>query len=858
MGKASVTLFTRRDKRSQRMLATAIVLILAAVLTATVGEPAGATVAGKRQSPTVPRYDDGRYIVVMKDLPVVAYNGRVRGYPASRPVRGTRFASAGTHAVRYRELLVARQDRLRRSAGVRALHTYTDSLNGFSAAMTGAQAARLAQQPQVVAVVKDVLRHIDRPIAATAPFLGLSGRRGVWSRLGGPAGAKGAGNGLVIGVIDSGIWPESPSFAPTTPNRTPPGWTGRCQTGERFAQRACNGKIIGARYYVDGFGASNVSPAEYLSPRDGNGHGSHTASTAAGNFNIPVREAGRTLGTISGMAPMARIAAYKACWTGDKARGRPDGCTTVDAVAAIEQAVKDGVDAINYSIGAAGESPFLDPVEVQFLFAADAGVFVSASAGNTGPKPSTLDHPSPWLTTVAASTYTSNEGTVVLGNGARYVGASITSRLPAFTPMMLSTVAAAPGVSAVDAALCAPNALSRSKAAGKVIVCDRGVIPRADKSFEVQRAGGVGMILVNTTPLGLNADLHPVPTVHLEVDEGAELKRYLASASTPVGKIVTDGSSGSLWTSPDVTQFSSRGPVVHASGDLLKPDIAAPGNDILAASAPPFHHRQQFDVMSGTSMAAPHIAGLSLLIKDKHRTWSPAMIRSAMMTTAFDTETTDIFAQGAGFVAPQRFLDPGLVYDAETADYLAFLDGQGVEIDDVGPIDASDLNQPSIVIGDLAERQTIRRTVTNVASVTSTYTARVAGLRGVSATVSPRAIKLKPGRSAAFTLTFTRSTAPLNAYAQGQLLWADGRHTVRSPIAIRPVARDTPKELSGTEASGTATAIIRAGFAGEVRTAVDGHSPVRHPPTTRSARDTATFPAGTHRRQRGGEGIGRS
>ena len=351
---------------------------------------------------------------------------------------------------------------------------------------------------------------------------------------------------MIVGVIDSGIWPESRSFRGKPKIRRPHAkpihgirarWTGRCEIGERFIRRDCNRKLIGARYYVEGFGKANVDPSDFISPRDGDGHGSHTASTAAGKRVRDVVVDGKRFGTVSGMAPAAKVAAYKVCWTGSVVLGVPDGCFNSDSVAAIDQAVADGVDVINYSIGSTTESSVLDEVELAFLFSAAAGVYNAVSAGNSGPGESTLDHPSPWVSTTAASTHRIAEKKLVLGNGRQFIGASTTPPLPSFTPMVMAEDSGKAGVDPAEAALCASGTLDPAKVSGKLVVCIRGVVDRVEKSFTVAAAGGAGMVLINPSPNSLNGDLHAVPSVHIADTALAPVSAYVAGAS-PVGKIV--------------------------------------------------------------------------------------------------------------------------------------------------------------------------------------------------------------------------------------------------------------------------------------------------------------------------------
>jgi subtilisin family serine protease len=577
--------------------------------------------------------------------------------------------------------------------------------------------------------------------------------------------------------------------------------------------------LIGARRFNEAWGGdagiAEDRPWEFTSPRDYNGHGTHTASTAGGNHGVLPTGAAAAFGPISGMAPRARLSVYKALWS------TQDGSTasgfTSDLVAAIDQAVADGVDVINFSISGT-QTNFLDATEVAFLFAADSGVFVAASAGNDGPATSTVAHPSPWLTTVAAGTHNRDgQGSVTLGNGAVYRGASLATRVgPA--PLIDSTAAGVAGADPVKVALCYAAAdnggvavLNPAKVAGRIVICDRGVTGRVNKSLAVQEAGGVGMILVNTSPNSINADFHSVPTVHLADTDRAAVKAYAAG----VGPTATINQSVLVYNvpAPFTASFSSRGPLLAGGGDLLKPDLIAPGQDIVAAVAPPGNHGQSFNVYSGTSMSSPHVAGLGALLKNLHPDWTPMMIKSSLMTSAYDvldgpnTNPLVIFRQGAGHVAPNKAADPGLVYDSGFNDWLAFLCGttNGVspascrDLAAAGySLDPSDLNGASIAIGDLAGVQTVKRSVTNVGSTRATYNATVAGLTGITATVIPAQLTLDAGETKSFNLKLTRTTAAANAYAGGQLSWSDGIHVVRSPMVVRPVALAAPASVFGT------------------------------------------------------------
>jgi subtilisin family serine protease len=768
------------------------------------------------------------YIVRLREAPAVAYDGNIPGLKATRPGQGKKIDPESPAVIDYATYLQARHDAvLAQQGGGSKLHSYVYTFNGFAAKLSAGQAKKLESNPAVVSVWKDEELHLSTN--RTPTFLGLTATGGLWSQLGG---VGKAGEDIIIGMVDSGFWPESASFSDRDAEgklayQNIPHWPGKCHPGEAFNASNCNQKVIGARYYNTGFGGDAAVKARYPndfnSPRDGASHGSHTASTAGGNSGVHALVNDIDLGVISGMAPRARLSVYKTCY-GD---GLTSACFTSDSVAAIDQAVADGVDVLNYSISGSLTSN-VDAVQVAFLFAVDAGVFVAAAAGNEGSTASTVNHNAPWMTTVAAGTHDRIYASgVTLGNNASYFGVSVHGGTLS-QPTVLSQDAGVASVAGLTAAQLAVqvaqcwsnntggglnpptgadgNRLDPAKVAGKIVVCDRGGNARVDKSDAVKAAGGIGMILTNVTPGTLDPDPHVVPTVHVQSTDRAAIYTYVSATTGPTSALAPGIVSGGV-VAPDVAAFSSRGPARASGGDILKPDVMAPGVSVLAAVSPvtPTEGGKNFDFFQGTSMATPHIAGIAALFKQRHPDWSPAMIKSALMTSASQLRNNGTaiaggpFAIGAGQVNPNGAVDPGLVYDASFNDWLNFLCGTG-EVTGCGAatIDPSNLNYPSIAIGALPGTQTVKRTVKNVGSSTSTYTAAVSGSTGLSVSVSDMPMTIAPGQSKSYNVTFTRTTAALNAYATGAISLSDGTHTVRSPFAVKPVVLQNPAEVSST------------------------------------------------------------
>jgi subtilisin family serine protease len=810
-----------------------IAVVGAFLLTALLVAPA--QLAGAKDEVGVPRRSEspaltsrwGSYIVVMKANPLAATVGADDLGTAQAQTRESRLRASHNRVLRSL------------GAGVTKIHDYTVALNGFSALLSPEQAATLAANKKIVLVLPDELH---QPQTDSSPaFLGLNAPGGAY--------ASGVdGEGVVVGVIDTGIWPEHPSFADDGSYPAPPIGPLPCEFGNTAhnandAPFECNNKLIGADQVLETYREIlGADPDEFDSARDDDGHGTHTSSTAAGNSGVEASILGRDIGTIAGIAPRAHVVMYKAL-------GNQGGFGS-DLAAAIDQAVEDGVDVINYSIG--GGASLTGPDDIAFLFAADAGVFVATSAGNSGPGEATIGGPAsvPWLTSVGANTQSRFfQGRVILGNGAQYTGASITHGVG---PAKLVDAAKA---STDGSDLCAPGTLKSGVVRGAIVLCRRGVVGRVEKSETVLQAGGVGMIMYENSDAGnLFSDTHWVPSVHVDNTPGLAIKSYIASGTKKkaITATLVTGQLSTWPNAPTMTDFSSRGPDPVAE-DIIKPDITAPGIQILAGNSP-FPDAgsvpgELFMAIAGTSMSSPHVAGLFALINQEHPDWTPAMAKSALMTTA-NTAVRDNdrvsqatpFEMGSGQAnlggpgATGSAFQPGLVYDAGFLDYLGFLcdADPSVFADPAGtcsslasqgvPTRAVDLNYPSIGVSDVAGSETITRTVTNVAPNNRMFDVSVEAPAGYSVTVTPSSFSIPPGQTQTFQVKIDNVSAPIGEWRFGALTWRDskGAYNVRSPIAVRGALFAAPEEIEGTGETGSASFDVKFGYTGDYEALAHG------------------------------------
>ncbi|KAL1208468.1 Subtilisin-like protease SBT4.13 [Cardamine amara subsp. amara] len=661
----------------------------------------------------------------------------------------------------------------------RLVRSYTRSFNGFAARLTESEREKVAKMEGVVSVFPN--EKLQLQTTSSWDFMGLK------------EGKKTKRNptvesDIIIGVLDGGIWPESESFSDKGFGPPPKKWKGVCSGGKNFT---CNNKLIGARDYTS------------EGARDSDGHGTHTASTAAGNAVADTSFFGFGNGTVRGGVPAARIAAYKVC-------GETD-CTSDAILSGFDDAIADGVDLITISLGGILARIFkYDPIAIGAFHAMAKGILTVNAAGNNGPITRTVSPVAPWILSVAATT--TNRGfvtKVVLGNGTTLVGKSVNAFDLKGTkyPLVYGKSWASSKCSAESARDCSPSCMQKSRVEGKILVCDG-----PDGIWDATNFGAIAVIFQSLKPDV--AFIHPLPTSGFQPEVFESLVSYVESADSPQAAVLRTETIFNQ-TSPVIASFSSRGPNIIAP-DILKPDITAPGVEILAAFSPnaePSEHdtrRVKYSVLSGTSMACPHIAGVAAYIKTFYPKWSPSMIQSAIMTTAWPVNATETgitsteFAYGAGHVNPIAALNPGLVYELDKADHIAFLCGMNYTSDILKIISGEsvtcsqknetlprNLNYPSMSakLSESVKNYTVTfiRTLTNVGKPSSTYKSTVVADHGpkLSVEVTPSVLTFKTvNEKQSFRVSVRGSDLDSELPSSANLIWSDGTHSVRSPIVI--------------------------------------------------------------------------
>uniref|UniRef100_A0A803M9E7 Uncharacterized protein n=2 Tax=Chenopodium quinoa TaxID=63459 RepID=A0A803M9E7_CHEQI len=685
------------------------------------------------------------------------------------------------------------------------LHVYNTVFHGFSARLRPEHADSLRAQVEVISIIPDI---VYQPQITRSPhFLGLD----TYHTPSGLLKDSNLGSNVVVGVIDTGIKPEHPSFNDQGMDPVPLHFKGVCEGGVDFPSSLCNKKLVGVRCF-----ASAMPKGEPITARDDFGHGTHTASTIAGRTSPKnVSFFGYAEGEATGIAPKARLAVYKTCWA--------FGCSGSDVLAAMDKAVEDGVDVISLSLGPVASRDYTtDPIAIGAFGAFQKGVFVSVAAGNGGPLPGQISASAPWYISVGASTIDRTfPADVILDNGEVLSGSSL------YTGEPLPKNKTFPLVHfAKDYALeqCLPGSLDAIDVKGKIVICSPGLINKVEKGVVVGKAGGVGVIVaLNDPTLGENdtqkSDPYTIPGLTIPIGATTKLLDEISKQKVKEGTIVFRGTQIGEKPAPVVASFSSRGPN-NVSKYVLKPDMIAPGVDILAAwpeDVSPSrleedHRVTKYNIASGTSMACPHVSGLAALLKSAHPDWKPAMIKSALMTTAYigyhemsrmtqNQDQVSYWATGAGHVNPEKANDPGLVYDISEDDFIQNLCASGynatemkiivkksVICDEKSKVNEWDLNYPALVVPSDFEGKVFNRTLTSVGSTASTYTAKVSSPAGFNVTVNPLELSFKKKwdkQSFSVTISALKDQGiMLNEQATSSVSWTDGKRSVTIPLIM--------------------------------------------------------------------------
>lgn len=652
------------------------------------------------------------------------------------------------------------------------IQRFTEAINGVAVTMTRTQAQQVSRLDGVSAVQVDYERQLT-----TDRGPGWIGADTIWDGSNVPAAFKGSkGEGVLVGILDSGINPANPSFADSVPqsqggdgyDHTNPlgagNYLGMCDpanTAQYVANWGCNDKLIGYYNFENPATGGNPRDDQY----DDDGHGSHTASTTAGNqVNATTYAQGGDFSitrTIRGVAPHANIIAYDVC---------DGGCQGFSITASIEQAIKDGVDVINYSIGSPDpSSPWSDPDTVGFLNARAAGIHVATSAGNDGPGAATLGSPAdaPWLTSVGATThdrkYISSVTDITAPGGATLAdiaGTGLSGPTDGSYPIV---DAATLGNPLCGAPTDAPPGTGTTFPAGtdlsgKIVICNRGGNGRVEKGVNAAAVGAAGMILANNQASGtsLNGDAHALPTAHITYADGVALRAFLGThpgTTAALSGAVEDikASNGDI-----MAAFSSRGP--NRAVSLIGPSVSAPGVDILAAAGT--DNDTVWEFISGTSMASPHTAGALALLKGVQldvpaaQQWSPAEAQSALMTTAErditdnDGTAADWFDMGSGRIELRRAAKAGVVLDEDLAGYRAADPALGGDV--------KDLNTASMADDECLATCSWTRTFTGTSTGAGTWSVSVENLSpGLTLSTDKSSVAVTAGGDVDVTVTAT-------------------------------------------------------------------------------------------------------
>ncbi len=813
------------------------------------GNAAGSSDAALTAADDRPR----THIVVFRDAPLATYQGGVAGIakPARKGNGRGRIDVANPQARAYVKHLEEKQRgyeaRIDRALGrqLKVTQRMQHALNAIVTTMSPLEAEAISRLPEVQLVEAYREYSLDTNVSPA-----LIGATTVWDGISMPLGDgpdRTRGEGVVVGILDTGINFGSPSFAAVDPldgyvHANPNGsgnYIGTCAPGGVDAGR-CNDKLIGGYDFICGVGApANACGVAGLREEPGfgdtNGHGSHTASTAAGNSRLTTFNGAPV--TISGVAPRANVIAYDICYTTISTGG--GSCPNVSSVAAVNQAVADGVDVINFSIGG-GAAPWNDAVSLAFLNATNAGVFVAASAGNSGPGAATLGHVEPWVTSSAASRHrlggftsvlaVSGPGTppaslqrIVLSAGSGGVG--LQAPLPATTPLLVS-----PGFNNINDG-CDPFAAGQFQNA--IAVIRRGTCSFSIKTNNAAAAGALVVILANNTTGGISPSVPgtTIPAFGTTQAIGNALRDFAqANAGATAAISLTPNAIDAL------ADFSSRGP---GGFDLLKPDLSAPGVDVLAAYAGSTisGFESLTAAISGTSMASPHTAGAAALMRQLHPSWTVPEIKSALTMTAtrsvlLEDQVTpaDAHAAGSGRLQVDAAARAGLVLDESTVGFVAANPAAGGE--------ASALNLAAIQKANCTGTCTFVRTFRSTLPYKHQWRL---SLQGFAGTILPASLTLKPGESRQVVFTIDNTSAPADgSFRFGSIEIGPSNSTngnvglpsLHMPIALRvpppppastiPLANGVPVAASGAANSQTYYSLVVPAGATQVSFVMQG------------------------------------
>ncbi|XP_023738057.1 subtilisin-like serine-protease S [Lactuca sativa] len=691
-----------------------------------------------------------------------------------------------------------------------AIHHYTKSFRGFSAMLTSDQATRLSENEDVISVFESRMNQLHT--TKSWRFLGVDSIP-QYNKL--PMDIK---SDVIVGVIDTGFWPESQSFDDYGLGPVPIKFKGECVPGQNFTQSNCNRKIIGARYYSKGFEAingplDNLNRTFFRSARDTDGHGTHTSSTIAGSKVSNVSLHGLASGIATGGVPSARLSIYKACWFND--------CEDADLLAALDDAIHDGVDVISMSLGPIPPQPvyFEDVISIGSFHAFEKGIVVCASAGNSF-LPNTAANVAPWILTVGASTIDREfPSYVLLGNMKQLKGFGVntTPDLGKQYSLISGGVAAASGIPSRNASFCKKNTLDSNLIKGKIVVCklERLTEDRKEKAIAIKEGGGAGMILVD--PLAKYVLFQPaIRSVLIGQEEAQELQSYMNTFKNSTARIYQTVTHVGIKPAPVMAIFSSKGPNI-ITPDIIKPDITAPGVNILAAWSPlatedTAGNNLNYNIISGTSMSCPHVAGVAALLKSVHPNWTPAMIKSAIMTTAVTTDNTrnliknddstyaTPFDYGSGHINPVAAVNPGLIYDFDTNDLINLLCSSGATLSQLKnltttpvycknpPTPSYNFNYPSIGVANLTGNLSVYRTVTYIGEGPAVFYSKLE-ITGVKASVYPNVMRFgKSGEKMTYRIDFGTYKSSNGSFEFGSLTWMNNIYRVKSPIAVNVVS----------------------------------------------------------------------